>query len=168
MFILRKFNIEKDAVSVFELLNSSQFKLLPNQPMFLNNIHFNRWLEEQLAQFYHDFYVIETSDRATSKIQGFILAYDYRFYDRHCKVFGYHKKGIDDLILKEFVDKLFKEYPLNKIFMETTEINNNLIDSAYSVGFVKEAVLTENKYISGKYYDLIILSLCSQNKRCAQ
>lgn len=167
MYKLRKIIPEEDCILLFELLNLySENNVFPQKLNFNCFNEFQHWIIEQLAGYYHDFYIIEKRNEPKEHIvQGLILSYDYRVYDAHCKIYGYLPEGINSVILEQFVDLLFKEYPLNKVFLEITDVDKAILDSAAALGFTQEAVLVENKYINGKYHDLIILSLYSKKRR---
>lgn len=167
MYKLRKIIPSQDCTRLFELINLHyEDNIFPHQLCFISFDEFQHWIMDQLVGYYHDFYVIEeitvTSDII---VQGFILSYDYRTYDAHCQIYGYLPNGINSTVLGQFVDFLFKEYPLNKVFLEIPDGDKVFLDSAFSLGFTQEAVLAENRYVNGEYHDLIILSLYSQKKR---
>lgn len=54
---------------------------------------------------------------------------------------------------------MFREYPLNKVFLEVIDINKEILDVALQLGFKEEAILNEYKFVFGQYCDLHILSL---------
>lgn len=166
MYKLRKIIPDQDCYPLFELINvHSGERLFPHQRCFICFDEFQHWIMEQLVGFYHDFFVIEKiTDTNEIIVKGFILSYDYRTYDAHCQIYGYLSGGINGTILGQFTDFLFKEYPLNKVFLQITEVDKDLLDSAFALGFRQEAVLVENRYVKGKYHDLIILSLYSKGR----
>lgn len=167
MFILRKINPSQDCDQLFELIKAHQeYDLFPHQPQFINIDEFKHWVIDRLYDYFHDFYVVENiADVKTKTIHGFVLSYDYRIYDSHCQIYGYLHQGINSTILGQFVDILFKEYPLNKIFLEITDVDNYLLEAANDLGFNQEAILNENRFIVGQYHDLYIMSLYPQNRR---
>ncbi|MCM1060666.1 MAG: GNAT family N-acetyltransferase [Eubacterium sp.] len=132
----------------------------------MNEEEYRHWLIEQLRGYFHDFYMVEKRENMNvMKAQGFMLTYDYRTYDNHCKIYGYMSYGIDSKVLGQFVDILFKEYPLNKVFLETTDVDKKLLNAAFGLGFTQEALLADNRFINGQYHALFVLSLYSRDRR---
>ena len=164
MIKLRKIALAQDSSYIFDLVkNHADMSILLGNSRFNNFEEFCHWLEDRMLGYFHDFFIIEdNSDSETRKRQGFVLSYDYRVYDSHCKIYGYFESGIGKIALKQFMNILFREYPLNKIFLVITDINVVLLDTAQILGFKQEAVLCKNKFVNGKYHDLLILSLYSQ------
>lgn len=166
MLHFRKINPALDCGPLYELLRSREKCQLPHQPRFLHQKDFFDWLMNQLSGYYHDFFVIEDPEASEPDcVIGFLVAFDYRSYDGHCQIGGYANCGLNSSLLGEFVDFLFREYPLNKVFLETADIREPLIRSAEELGFIREAILPAYLYISGSYHDLVIMGLNSQKRR---
>lgn len=163
MLRLRKINTFQDCAQLYNLLQSQEICQLPHQPRFLHQDDFSNWLTNQLSGYYHDFFIIE--DTPSGCISGFLLACDYRSYDGHCQITGYASCGLNHSLLGQFVDFLFQEYPLNKVFLEAVDIQESLILAAEELGFVREVVLPAYKFMAGSYHDLLILGLNSQKRR---
>lgn len=161
MVEMRKIDVNRDGSQLFELVLAANEIILPNQVKCVNVEDFRRWLLEQLGGFYHDLYVIEENGE-TRKLIGFALAYDYRMYDRHCLLCIYSIKDIEVKYWAYFVDKLFKEYPLNKIFWEVELSNVKYLELANELGFSKEMILKEYIYKGGQYLDVCVLSKHAQ------
>lgn len=167
-YILRKIELKQDCSQLFELIINQYRNSVPftHQHRFIDVDEYQHWLAERLGGYFHDFYVVEErNDMNIVKLQGFFFSYDYRIYDSHCHIYGYMRYGIDSIILGQFVEILFKEYPLNKVFLETTENDDKLLNAAYDLGFIQEAMLIENFFINGQYHNLIILSLYPKGRR---
>lgn len=159
MYTFRNLRPNQDFEWIFEFVNRSDCQDLMPRRGFIKKDDWFRWF----LRFYHDFYVVEKkSPYSTESICGFVISYDYRIYDSHCKIYGYLKQGINSEVLNIFLQILFKEYPLNKVFIELTENDKFLLTSAVESGFEQEAVLPDNKYMNGTYYDLLILSINSK------
>ncbi len=160
-YYLRNINLQNDAERIYELLiRCERTEFMSKRFVFLNKDDCQHWLSRQLSGYFHDFYVIEeNSETGDTCICGFIIAYDYRVYDSHCHIYGYIRKGITKEVLSEFLHVLFREYPLRKVFLEVTELDEPLLSVAQKVGFKEEARLLDNKYIDGNYRDLVILSI---------
>ena len=164
MLCFRKIDPVQDGTQLYNFLQSQgNCQTLPYQPRFLQQDDFFNWLVNQLRGCYHDFFLIE--DSASDCIRGFLLAFDYRPYDGNCQVTGYADCDINHLLLGQFVDFLFREYPLNKVFLEAVDSQEVLIRAAEELGFIREAVLSAYKFISGDYQDMLILGLNPQKRR---
>lgn len=160
-YYLRNIDLQNDVEFIYELLIKCDIATHMSQHFdFVNKDDCQSWFLRQLSGYFHDFYVIEGSSGASNLyICGFIMAYDYRVYDSHCQIYGYLRQGITEEILEQFLHMLFREYPLRKVFLELTELDNSLLAAAQAVGFKEEARFSDNKYIEGNYHDLMVLSI---------
>lgn len=160
-YYLRNIDLRNDVESICELLIKCDIAAHLFQHLnFINKEDCQNWLLGQLSGYFHDFYVIEGNSGANNLyICGFIMTYDYRVYDSHCQIYGYLRQGITEEVLKKFLLMLFREYPLRKVFLEVTELDDFLLAAARAVGFKEEARFLDNKYIKGNYHDLMVLSI---------
>lgn len=158
-YILRNADFPKDYLEIYKMfVKENKPVFMPQKRNFLNIEDFSHWLSEQLSGYIHDLYLIETiSETGKWQISGYCLSYDYRRYDSHCQIYGYHNHGITADMLKHFISILFKEYPLNKIFLQIADIEKTLLSAAIETGFQEEVRLSHSKYINGSYHDFIIL-----------
>lgn len=165
MYVLKRIKPDQDCDQLYELIRiHGGFSVLPQQPIFINKEDFRHWILGQLSGYYHDFFMIkDTSRTESSNICGWLLAYDYRIYDGHCKFYGYLCQGLNKMITSQFLNILFKEYPLKKVFLQITNADTSLLSVAYELGFKQEAILYEYKYSWGNYKDLLILSVYPKN-----
>lgn len=155
MIALKKFVLEHNTYELNALLNTSNKKIdMPHQPHFSQFSEFSGWISHQINNFYHDLYLVYEFD----DLIGYILAYDYRIYDEHCKITGYIKTGMKAEILSQFVCMLKAEYPLRKIFIETTSYEYGMLESAIEAEFYEEAILKEYRFFDSRLYDMHILS----------
>lgn len=164
MITLRKLNPNQDCLNLFKFIKKNGADVFPNQVDFINFDEFQRWLTDQMVGFYHDLYIFEESNTANYVI-GFALAYDYRVYDGHCQLCVCVSKEIDSNMLGSFIEMLFKEYPLNKVFWKVVATDERILNLACALGFTKEMVLKDYCYKNGKYQDLWVLSFYSSVQR---
>ena len=161
--ILRKFNFRTDLEDIFRLMTDSREQSLFHGRMQINSLpEFERWMVANMAQFYHDFYVI--FDESSYNIVGYVYSYEYRVYDGHCKVCivlnkQYRDVGVGAICALRFLNELFTSYPLRKIFIDVYDYNKQSLQSNIDAGFVEEGCLKECRYYNGKYYDTHILGL---------
>lgn len=163
MVEIRKININNDSGKLFELISATNEVVLPGQIKYINLDDFGHWISEQLKGFYHELYVIEDID--TRELFGFALSYDYRQYDGHCFICIYSTRDIEPILWRHFVDGLFKEYPLNKVFWNIVLSDIKNLNLASELGFSKELILKEYIYISGQYLDVCIYSISRKSGR---
>ena len=162
MVTIRKVNINTDCEKIFEMIRSREEDLLPNQMKCFNVNEFYHWLLQQFSGLYHEMYVFAKKD-AMKEIVGFVLTYDYRVYDGHCFLCTCFSEDIVQSGLENFIDLMFREYPLKKIFWELTVTSEHELSMASELGFTKELLLKEYKYQKGKYVDVCVLSVYSGN-----
>ena len=63
-----------------------------------------------------------------------------------------------------FIDMLFMTTPVRKLYFETPEYNTSDFQSAIRLGFLhEEARLRQHRYFSGRYWDLVILSMTRES-----
>lgn len=159
IYRLRKVDLATDCIRIFELIRFCRERnKLPYQIDFSSEDEVRNWLSRQLMGYIHDFYIIEKSND-DKMIHGFIFTFDYREYDRHCRVYGYLDEGMNKEILADFIAFIFREYPLKKVFLELTDLEDEMLSAAENIGFKKEATLHEYKYVCGAYHDLFILGM---------
>ena len=77
-------------------------------------------------------------------------------YDLHKKYWG---KGIITKAVRAIVGYAFTQMELHRIEATVTPTNQASLRVLRKVGFKKEGVLREQKFLHGKFYDAIILSL---------
>ena len=117
---------------------------------------FGKWFENKLKYDFHDFYIIKFENQ----IIGSIYSYEFKLSDRHCKMKVLLDISDDKLvknIIILFVELLFREYPLRKIFVE--EYQKELIELYKNAGFQCEMILDKYIYCEGRYNDLTFLSI---------
>lgn len=163
MIEMRKINITRDSSKFFELVSVANEVVLPSQVKCVNADEFRHWLSEQLGGFFHELHVIEENSE-TKELIGYALAYDYRAYDRHCSLCIYSTRDIEPNFWACFIDKLFKEYPLNKVFWKVVVSNIKLLDLANELGFSEEMILKEYIYQGGQYLDVCVFSVSGKQR----
>lgn len=156
MYEMRKINITKDSDKLFELVSVAGEVILPGQTKFLNAYEFQSWLLEKMNGFFCELHVIQENSE-TKELIGYALIYDYRVYDRHCSLCIYSTRNIEPNLWASFIDELFKEYPLNKVFWKVASSNIRYLELAKELGFSEEMVLKEYIYQGGRYLDVCVL-----------
>jgi RimJ/RimL family protein N-acetyltransferase len=155
MYSLKRFVPEYDISGLYSYISDKpEQKKMPGLPIVRSKDEFADRLICQLQGFYHDLYLICEANQ----IKGYLLSFDYRVYDGHCRIFGSWDIEVNCEPLTQFIDFLCSEYPLRKIFLQVTKKENALMQSALNVGFTEEACLKEYKYADGQYVDMYVLS----------
>ena len=160
---LKKFNFRNDLADLFEIMMDNQDQALFHGRMQINSLpDFEKWMIGNMAHFYHDFYVITSDDNYT--IVGYVYSYEYKIYDGHCKVCiflnkEYRDVGVGALCGIRFLDELFSNYPLRKIYIDVYDYNKQSLACNLGVGFVEEGCLKDYRYNNGEYHDLHLLSI---------
>lgn len=142
---------------IYFLFENSNYFNLPHMDSINCDLTFIKRFEYSLRTCIHDFFIFENIDEL--KPIGFIYSYDFRLYDVHC-YFDYYlqMEGGNDTLVKKFIDEMFCEYALNKLFTYVSEFQVKKQNMLKKLGFYKEAILKEYKFESGKYVDMYIYS----------
>lgn len=160
----RKFDFRTDIRDLFELMTDSKDQSLFHGRIQINSLQeFENWMINNFSHNYHVFYVV-CSENA---IVGYIYSYQFRAYDGHCKVCAFLNKkyrdvGIGAYVGLKFLNELFLDYPIRKIYIDVYDYNNQSLLSNLQIGFVEEGCLKEYRYNNGQYYDLHILSIARE------
>lgn len=148
---MRKYQ-PQDIYFLFE--NSNHFNL-PQIVAINCDSDFRKELEYSLRTYIHDFFIFEESDKKNPI--GFIYSYDFRLYDAHSR-FNYYLqvKDSEDKLIEEFIEGMFCEYAVNKLFIYLSESQIKKQNAIKQLGFCREAILKEYKFESGKYVDVFV------------
>ena len=159
---LRKVNVKKDLEEIFLMMMNAKEQMLFYSKININSVmEFENWFLNQLRYNYHDFYVATTS---TDEIIGFVFSYEFAAHDGHCNFCvyikeGYRTTGTGAYAAIVFLDELFREYPLKKVYSHIYNYNKQSLACNISGGFVEEGCLREYRYYDGESHDLHIMSI---------
>ncbi len=162
-FMLRKLHYDSDIGFLYDLMTNPQEQIMFQCNLPINSIHeFKKWFDANLRIDYHDFFIVEDVENKT--VAGFVFSYAFKPYDLHCKITSvlfpsYRKMGIGAAITLCFIDYMFVQYPINKIFFDVYSYNQESLTSNLKAGFVLEATIKEYRFYSGIFHDLSILSI---------
>lgn len=113
--------------------------------------------KHMLNGYYHDFFQVEDGN---NNYLGVIFSYDFRLNDLNCKMeFVFNDNLEEDIsldIINLHVQYLFKEYPINKIYIKCE--NRDKVTLLQRAQFEIEMTLKDYLYLDGKYVDQIFLS----------
>lgn len=121
---------------------------------------FDHWFEDRLEYSFRDFFIIENAGEPA----GVVYSYGYDEVAQHVKLTiallpEFCGVGLGALVIIPYLDKLFVENGLHKVFAEIYSFNEESLLSTRKFGFVEEGVLHDYKLVDGAYYDLHILSM---------
>ena len=141
----------------------SSDQMLFNGKLTLNTIpEFDLWLQDRFKRYFHEFYVI--SDSEDCSMLGYIYSFEYFSSDMHCKLClvikkEYRNTGIGAEAAIRFMDELFRNYPLRKIFSTVFDYNKQSLMNNIQAGFKEEGCFKEYRYYDGEFHDMHILSI---------
>ncbi len=162
-FTLRKFNFRNDIQELFDIMMDPDYQMLFHRKFTINTLpEFDAWLQGNFKGNFHEFNVV--SDQNGIGMLGFVYSYDYSPVDCNCKFVLTLKKefletGLGVWVGIRFLDMLFKDYPMKKVFSLVYDYNQESLNSQLQAGFKKEGCFFECRYYDGKFYDLHILSM---------
>lgn len=139
-----------------------------DQFLHSTNLHFNTkqtfesWIRERIGRDFHDFYLVK--DKVSDNLIGYVHNYDFSLIDGHCKLSvyideKYRKTGIGGFVAVNFLNYLFTEYPLRKVYSTVYDYNHESLTSNLAAGFIEEGIIKEYRYHDGKYYSVHCLSM---------
>lgn len=139
-----------------------------DQYLYSTKIHFStrsdfeRWFLGRLGHDFHDFYLIK--EHGENRILGYVYNYDFSLITRHCKLVVYilpdHREtGIGGMAACQYMDRLFRDYPLKKIYTTIYSYNKESLGGNLAAGFVVEGILSDYRYYDGEYHSLYYLSM---------
>lgn len=164
---LERFNYRKYLIPLFDMMQSGDDSMLFSTKFTCNTYEsFELFLKTNFQGYYHEFFVIEAENEFGLK--GFLYSYDYHPQDgvlKICVVIDkkYRKSGIGAQATIEFMDYLFKNYSLRKIYSPTFSYNTESYKAQLDAGMVEEGRYKEYRYYDSNYHDLIILAITKED-----
>lgn len=162
---MRNYIAGADYGEVYRLFtNPSVNPLIINKPDHNGMNIFSKWLDRHLETDYNDFMVFHTSE---DEFVGFAYSYDFHGLDGHC-LFSvavkpeYQMTGSGGMISFQFLEYLFKNYNLRKVFIHVYGNNVHSRQCVEAFGFALEGTLREYRFFDGKFEDLFIYSITRQ------
>ena len=158
----RSIDLKKDIQGLYEYMTDEENQILFSSFFRINDIcFFEKWLTEKLIRSYHDFFMIDNSKGETI---GFTFSYEFYLLDLHCKYTlclykEYQDIGLGAYAAIKMVDYLFRNYPLQRIFISVYDYNKKSLVYNIKGGFEEVGVLPEYKFYNGKYFPIHILTI---------
>ena len=102
--------------------------------------------------------------RQNEKIIGQTAFKSFRWFNRKAELSlflhpDFQNKGLGTSILKSMINHAFCQLNLHRLEAEVNEYNLPAMKMMEKLGFVKEGVLREARFLNGKYYNIIRFGL---------
>lgn len=152
----------KETLSLRQDLEANKQYLGYIFPINLSNEQ--RWVEDLYTQKFRERIDLVIEEKKTHKFIGLIGVNGIDYIHRRAK-FGifikrkYWGKGFGREATRVFLNYLFNQVNLNKIYLEVLAENKQAIGLYKRVGFVKEGSLKAHCYQDGRYKDVEIYSI---------
>ena len=155
---LRKIRSVNELRSLYGLISClSDADLPPKFPVAFSCREFEVCMIDLLRSEIHDLFSVMNYEGQTL---GCVYSYDYRIYDGHCKISFFFSTTVNNQdaqrMLDGFCNYLFCEYPLVKLFFETSILDSNSLSICNAAGFRLECTLKEYHFKNNEYVDWCI------------
>lgn len=159
---LRKIEKPSELSSLYAMMGDDDQYLYSVRLQHNSEASFSQWLSDRLNTDFHDFDLVFLESIECPV--GFVHNYDFNLNSGHCKTVVYIQKkyrntGIGAYAALAFVNKLFMDYPLRKIYSTVYAYNTQSIENHNKVGFIIEGILRDYRYCNGEYYDMVFFSI---------
>lgn len=157
---------EKDIDYLYSVFSGADQFLYSTNLRFNTKQSFENWIFRRIGADFHDFFLVR--DKSENSLIGYVHDYDFSLVDGHCKLSvyideNYRKTGIGGFAAIHFMNYLFSNYPLRKIYSTIYDYNSESLNSNFAAGFVEEGVLGDYRYHDGHYYAVHYLSMSREN-----
>ena len=158
----RQLNYKEDIDWLYAIyIDKKEASLFVNDFNFSTKEEFEKLFLYKVTNEYINFFVVCDSNH--SKI-GFVYGHDYHEVDLHIKFTMYivpqfRNLGLGAICAIKFVDLLFNQFPIKKIYETIFSTNLISLKNNLKAGFTKEAVLKNYIFRNGTFCDLIYLSV---------
>lgn len=167
MIDLRYYRDDRDYGAVYRLFTEPRINgNIMNKPDHNDFQSFKKWLLDCISERFNDFFVVYDSE----VFVGVAYTYDFRLIDGHtCLSIAVRQEfvgtGVGAQMALAVIGRIFRDYPLRKVFMEVYSDNERCYESLNDAGLRNEARLKEYRFRDGRYEDLLIFSVDRENFR---
>lgn len=153
----------KDSDRILNWVNNSELRNLTGGIYPVSDIEHEIWFKDKALEKTNKLFGIEKRDEKA--LIGIIGFNNTDFINRSTEVYIYlgeplyWGKGMGTEALQLMTNFAFEELNLHRLFLTVFSYNSRAIKSYEKVGFIKEGVLRDSIYKSGKYYDKVIMSI---------
>lgn len=155
-------DLDKTSGVLYNMMTSDNQYLYSTKINFIDIEDFRSWLRNRLEYDFHDFYLIVNASQTI--VYGYVHNYDFSLINENCKLVvnifpEFQDLAIGSIAAFEFIDKLFRQYPLKKVYSTVYSYNRKSIENNIAAGLTEEGVISDFRYHNGKYHGLHIFSI---------
>lgn len=150
---------------------------------WLNDREINKFLDiiYPVSKRFADCFVLETDENQNKKLFiidnlerkpiGLLIIDKIKWEYRNCEIgiVIYDKKerrkGYGKDALKTALDFVFNDMNMHMVYLNVFEENEAAINLYQSIGFEKEGILHDRYFKSGRYYNIIVMSMINWRER---
>lgn len=151
----------RDFGSVYRLfVDPDTNPLILFKPDHNDTTAFQKWFDDALRTAMNDFFVFYHGN----DFVGFVYSYQFTPLDGHCRfsvalVPRMRGTGCGALISFRFLQYLFDNYPLRKIYFHVYAYNTDSMACAKTLAGQPECILKEYHYHKGAYHDVHVFAI---------
>ena len=142
---------ESDLGYLFANAGAYKSPFLREPASFAGAAEFEAYFLDRLERAFHVFYMARDGEG----VFGFVYTRDYRIYDANCRMHLFAKRRHGEL-LRLFAARLYRSYPLHRIYCWARQDDGPLIAAARLLAPEPDAVLREYLYAGGSYLDVSV------------
>lgn len=159
-------NLYKSSELLYYMMTAENQYMYSTQLKFVDFENYRSWLENRLEYDFHDFYMI--ANDANTIAYGYVHNYDFSLINGNCKLVvnilpEYQDLSIGSIAAFQFIDKLFRQYPLKKVYSTVYSYNRKSIENNIAAGLTEEGIISDFRYYNGKYHGLHIFSITRED-----
>jgi len=153
----------KDSDKILEWVNNPELRKLTGGTYPVSDIEHEIWFKDKALEKKNKLFGIEKKDNEV--LIGIVGFNNTDFINRSAEVYIYlgeplcWGKGMGTEALQLMIKFAFDELNLHRLSLIVFSYNSRAIKSYEKVGFIKEGILRDSIYKSGKYYDKVIMSI---------
>ena len=139
-----------------------RIKYFSDNPKLVSKERFAENFSRKLSNYYHQYFIIKK--KSTNEVIGYVYSYNLNIQNSYAYIaISSDESPESRCAVAEggiiFINFLFKQYALNKIYADIYSFNVKSIHLVSTAGFVQEANLKKHKYYNNEYHSLLIYSL---------
>ena len=156
---------KSDLPAVWKWLNDGEMMWFLGEPCNTQSLaELERWFAalQEVPGYPNKYFIIETEEGTTI---GRIF-YEHLDTRHHRAEVGIHigekeywEKGYGTDAMIAFLDYLFNELGLHRVYLRIQSYNTRAIRCYEKCGFTQEGILRQNTFTRGKYYDDLMMSI---------
>ena len=152
---------------IYEIeMDIGRIKFFSDHPKLMSKERFIDNFYRKLQNYYHQYFIVK--NKVHDKVIGYVYTYNLNISNKYVYISISSDETIESrCAIAEggiiFINFLFKQYELNKIYADIYSFNVKSIKLVSTAGFIQEANLKQHKYYNNEYHSLLIYSLYKEN-----